>query len=158
MRKMMLLLSVLATLAMLPSAVVANGKGPSYRHFDHRPSVQVRVGHGKRVHVERRLGRGHRIRHIRSGDRFGPMRYLVHKHRIGHTHGVRRGGLHQPGRVHVRRDHRPYAVVHWLSPRRGIVQRNVVGHHDGLEILKGGRPATVIISSRPIGRKHLHRY
>ncbi len=161
MRKILLLVGVLASLAMLPSAVVANGKGSNYRHFGHRSSVQLRIGSGKRLHVGRhggrRLGHGRRIKHIRSGYHFGSKRQLVRQHRLGRSHGVRRG-LYRPGRVHVQRDHRPYAVVHRLSPRHSLVQRSAGRHYGGLKILKGGRPATVIVSSQPSRRNHLHRY
>lgn len=166
MRKIFLLIGMLASIAMLPSAVVANGKGSSYRHFGHRSSVQLRAGSGKRVHRGlhrgryggRRLGRGQRIKHIRSGYRFGSKRRLVRQHRLGRSHGVRRDGLHRPGRVRVRRDHRPYAVVHRLSPRRGPAQQSVRRHYGGLKILKGGRPATVVVNSQRIRRSHVHRY
>ena len=162
MRKIFLLIGMLASIAMLPSAVVANGKGSSYRHFGHRSSVQLRIGSGKRIHHRlqrgRRLGRGQRIKHIRSGYRFGSKRRLVRQHRLDRDHGVRRDGLHRPGRVRVRRDHRPYAVVHRLSPRRGSAQQSVRRHYGGLKILKGGRPATVVVNSQRIRRRHLHRY
>ena len=162
MRKIFLLIGMVASMAMLPSAVAANGKGSSYQPFGHRSSVQLRIGSGKRIHHRlqrgRRLGRGQRIKHIRSAYRHGAKRRLVRQHRLGRSYGVRRGGLHRPGRVRVRRDHRPYAVVHRLSPRRAPAQQSARRHYGGLRILKGGRPATVVVNSQRVRRSHLHRY
>lgn len=182
MRKILLLMSVLGSLAMLSGTAMAHDKGFSYRQFGKGPSVQIRVGHGKRIHKGRRFGRGdrvapHRIKHIRTGHGFHPKRKLFRKHGIGRKHRLHRGRLYRPGHTYSdrvyygdrfyresgqyregHRRHRPNAVIHRLSPRRGVVD-HVQRHHDGgLKILKGGRPVTVIIDARPARRKHLQRY